>query len=196
MFVCAAGRPATEGQPVHGGGPRYDRHLCVLFPSRGDDLAKIGKLQGSSGQSCALCGVARGWRCRPVSDYAMRAPTRISMMSRVSRRRGTLRHSSCSIVRPPRPDTLLSHCSPIFLLFPPRFSGCLRVDALCFIYSRLLSPFFSRHVLLYHCTAIIHKSSLTIATFSSLTPSFPSLWLCSFHIRRRRSGSHFHFVSF
>jgi hypothetical protein len=32
VFVCTAGRPAAEGQSVHGRGPRDNRHLCVLFP--------------------------------------------------------------------------------------------------------------------------------------------------------------------
>ena len=119
----------------------------------------------------------------------MRAPTRISMTSRVSRRRGTLRHLNSSIVRPPHPDLPLLLCNPVLTIFSLYFShnsflwllacGCI----VSYLFLAVIILFFPPCFVVL-LNAVIHKSSLTLVTFCSyLLSTFSSLWLCSFHIQ-------------
>lgn len=133
--------------------------------------------KGLSGRSCVLCGVVREWICRPVSGYAMLAPTRTLMMLRVSRHHGTLRHSSSSIVGPPHidapPPFPLIVC--IFFFFHPHSSG--RPCVLILIPVAIIS--------LSRCVVLLLLSSTNFVYYDltalhSFIPFVPSLFYAHF----------------
>jgi len=155
---------------------------------------------GSSGQSCVLCGVARGWKCRCVSGYVMRAPTRTSMTSRVSRHHGTLRHSSCSIVGLPHIDAPLPFATLSLLVwFALSFLFSFFIDSslwslVCINFNPGCYHLFFPAVLLYYC---YHPQILyNLTALHSFTSFFSLSLLCSFHIQPTLSSFHIYFVSF